>query len=348
MYLITRSNLHPFRSCNRLLTTWVNGYTKGSFEERKIVIENNVLPLLQSPQPSQAIAQDLNKSVGGITTAMQLRTDIQKLSDTSISNASLSKLDECIQDWLSVVFCVDSLSLEHITFDSSGTTLERIARSDTVHAVRSISSLKKRLHNGRRCYALVHHALPNYPLAFIHVALTSQLANSMRYGLYSTYFIYFNLISFILLFLFSSLDSLNDRVSPSHAMFYSVNSTSPAFRKSFRRLFYYIIMKYIISVITGLYFYYLICMMSMFNTLYVSTIQHTILYYTTLFVHYANTILYYIIGGLSLAPHLIKEVVRDLQLTCPGIRVFSTLSPIPNFMKWINKVRTITLSDLYI
>jgi hypothetical protein len=43
-------------------------------------------------------------------------------------------------------------------------------------------------------------------------------------------------------------------------------------------------------------------------------------------------------GGLSLAPHLIKETVRDLQEHCPSVKVFSTLSPIPNFVKWLSKV----------
>lgn len=44
------------------------------------------------------------------------------------------------------------------------------------------------------------------------------------------------------------------------------------------------------------------------------------------------------LGGLSLAPHLIKEVVLVLQKDIPSIHTFSTLSPIPTFTKWLSKV----------
>lgn len=157
------------------INTWVTGFAKASSEERQLIINKTLLPQLDV---SSEIAQDLTKSVGGILAAIQLRNDLQKNSDPG---SSYAKLDELVQNWLSVAFCVDSLSLQQITFDSSGSALELIARADTVHSVRSISALKKRLQKRRRCYALFHGALPNFPLAFIHVALTNDLAYSMRY-----------------------------------------------------------------------------------------------------------------------------------------------------------------------
>jgi malonyl-CoA decarboxylase len=156
----------------------VAGYLKATAQERQAIIVNKLLPLASTPDSKQLIAHDLTKSVGGIHAAIELRMDLQELPDSSSSKAV--QLDECVQNWLSVAFCVDSLALQQITFDSSGSSLEIIARADTVHAVRSISALKKRLQKSRRCYALFHQALPNFPLAFIHVALTSDLANSMR------------------------------------------------------------------------------------------------------------------------------------------------------------------------
>lgn len=47
-----------------------------------------------------------------------------------------------------------------------------------------------------------------------------------------------------------------------------------------------------------------------------------------------------LIGGLSLAPHLIKEVVQALRKDIPSIHTYSTLSPIPTFMKWLTRVNS--------
>nr|XP_020657599.1 malonyl-CoA decarboxylase, mitochondrial [Pogona vitticeps] len=39
--------------------------------------------------------------------------------------------------------------------------------------------------------------------------------------------------------------------------------------------------------------------------------------------------------GVELGTHLIKRVVKELQMEFPQIKVFSTLSPIPGFTKWL-------------
>lgn len=160
-------------------SSWIGTYLNASYDTRQTIIQNELLPLIGQ----DTLGNDLSKTVGGVSAAVQLRIDLQKIvsdSSTPIRN-EVSELDQFIQSWLSAAFCVDSLELQRVTFDSSGSALETIARADTVHTVRSISALKKRFEKGRRCYALFHHALPTFPLAFIHVGLTSQLANSMRY-----------------------------------------------------------------------------------------------------------------------------------------------------------------------
>lgn len=162
----------------RFYSSWVAKFAGSTPEDRRQIIENSLLPKASRPETLIEIAQDLTKTVGGIETAIRLRTDLQKFP---AADPDVARIDEVVQNWMSVAFCVDSLSLQQITFDSSGSTLETIARADNVHSVRSISALKKRLHNSRRCYALFHSALPNFPLAFIHVALTKDLAYSMEY-----------------------------------------------------------------------------------------------------------------------------------------------------------------------
>lgn len=166
------------RKSVRYFSSWVGKFAASTADERRSIIENKLLPKANDADSVNEIAQDLTKTMGGIAAAIQLRMDLQKLPTAT---PGVTRMDEVVQNWMSVAFCVDSLSLQQITFDSSGSTLETIARADNVHSVRSISALKKRLHNSRRCYALFHSALPNFPLAFIHVALTKDLAYSMRY-----------------------------------------------------------------------------------------------------------------------------------------------------------------------
>ena len=84
---------------------------------------------------------------------------------------------------------------------------EKVAEQDSVlHRVRTLRDLKKRLGEGRRRFALTHPSLPNDPIAFIHCALTPELAPSLPY-----------------------LDeTCREGLVPSHAMFYSVNAPHTA------------------------------------------------------------------------------------------------------------------------
>ena len=118
-------------------------------------------------------------------------------------------MDGILREWLRVAFNPDSTAVRRVTYyDSSGAVLEHIARGESVHAVRSLSELKRRLDfDGRHCYALFHHALPSEPLAFIHVAFTAALARSM--------------------------DDIREHAGfadppPSYAVFYSVNALQPS------------------------------------------------------------------------------------------------------------------------
>ena len=191
MLIFTRSALFGSRRVyptSRQGSSWVGAYLSGGYEARRSIIQTELIPLHNAEGLQDTLATDLSKTVGGVSAAIQLRIDLQQMSSeltppAPVMASTIPGIDNIVQNWLTAAFCVDSLTLERVTFDSSGSTLETIARADTVHAVRSISALKKRFESGRRCYALFHHALPTFPLAFIHVGLTSQLANSMRFVL---------------------------------------------------------------------------------------------------------------------------------------------------------------------
>jgi malonyl-CoA decarboxylase len=51
------------------------------------------------------------------------------------------------------------------------------------------------------------------------------------------------------------------------------------------------------------------------------------------------------LGGISFGSFLIKQVVEELQRELPKLDTFITLSPVPNFMQWINEGKDVPLSD---
>ena len=100
------------------------------------------------------------------------------------------------------------LELRRLTWADSAALLERLARSEAVHAVRGWSDLKDRLDDDRRIYAFFHPGLPGTPLVFTEVALTDELPASVR----------------------GILNPDAPRVDPAHARtatFYSISNTEP-------------------------------------------------------------------------------------------------------------------------
>lgn len=187
-----------------------SGYcVESSPEERTRLLVNNVLPgfdTVDSVNCRLYIHDSLNKTKGAVKLAMMMRNDLNTMARnktiSSTTQTSARLCDKFLKQWLGACFCLDSLELRRITFDhSSGNVLEKVARGESVHRVRSLSELKRRLHNGRRAFALFHHCLPEEPLVFVHVALTSNLATSIK-----------------------QLDVFKDDSQPTHAMFYSINS----------------------------------------------------------------------------------------------------------------------------
>ena len=154
------------------------------------------------------IMKYLNAHTGSILLAEKIRCDIQ-LYNTNLRIAKstpspnmsnkLSALDICLRDFLSTALCEDSLILKELSFETtSGYTLEKIMKGESVHAIKTIGSLKRRFREGRHCFAFFHSSLPIDPLVFIHVALTDSISPSIASMVYTK--------------------------QPSCAIFYSVNS----------------------------------------------------------------------------------------------------------------------------
>jgi hypothetical protein len=146
------------------------------------------------------VREALSSMKGGTLCAMKLRNAAMNARDKTLSGS--------LKNYLEAAFSRDTLEFRRVTFEgSTGLMLERVAEKDSVLAkIRTLRELKKRLGDGRRCYALLHPDLPDDPVAFIHVALTQELAGGLPY-----------------------LDQhCREHPSPNCAMFYSVNSPHAA------------------------------------------------------------------------------------------------------------------------
>lgn len=163
----------------RRLSTWIQTYADLPTRARYETLDK----LRQSEEACKSLTHDLSRNRHAIKTAFSLRADIPAILQTckdDKANASLKSIDKTTQDWLSVAMSLDSLKHERITFDhASGLTLEKVARGESVHRVRSLSELKRRLYDGRRCFGFFHPSMGADPLVFVHVALTNEISSSL-------------------------------------------------------------------------------------------------------------------------------------------------------------------------
>jgi malonyl-CoA decarboxylase len=71
------------------------------------------------------------------------------------------------------------LTLRRMTWESPASLLETLIEHEAVHAIASWEELKARLDADRRCYAFFHPAMPNEPLVFVEIALTTGIATDL-------------------------------------------------------------------------------------------------------------------------------------------------------------------------
>ena len=71
------------------------------------------------------------------------------------------------------------LELRVIDWNSPAAVLERIIQYESVHAIRGWEDLRSRLRENRMCFAFFHPAMPDDPLVFVEVALTSGIPSAI-------------------------------------------------------------------------------------------------------------------------------------------------------------------------
>ncbi|MBK0393884.1 malonyl-CoA decarboxylase [Ramlibacter algicola] len=96
------------------------------------------------------------------------------------SDKRLLPLDAELEHLFSTWFDVAFLELRTLSWDSPASMIEKLIKYEAVHEIRSWSDAKNRLDSDRRCYAFFHARLPDEPLIFVEVALTTEISASIE------------------------------------------------------------------------------------------------------------------------------------------------------------------------
>jgi len=123
--------------------------------------------------PRARLLTQFNALPQGTKFLVDMRADLLALAR---EEPALSELEDDLKGLLAAWFDVGFLELQRLTWDSPASLLEKVARYEAVHAVRSWDDLKNRLDSDRRLFAFFHPRMPDEPLIFIEVALVSGMS----------------------------------------------------------------------------------------------------------------------------------------------------------------------------
>ena len=195
----------------------------------------------------------LNSSSNGTYRLVKLRERIRSLNDKDLKTFDL-RLLKLFKYWFNPSFLV----LEKIDWETPANILEKIIEYEAVHEINSWDDLRARLAPvDRQCFAFFHPLIPNDPLIFVEVALTTGIPKSIQKII--------------------NLDRQEIEIEDANtAIFYSISNCH-------------------------------------------------------------NGLL-----GISFGNFLIKQVASNLKRELPDLNQFTTFSPLPGFMKWMEEYSPIS------
>jgi malonyl-CoA decarboxylase len=117
-----------------------------------------------------------NSLPSGVKFLVEMRAH---LLDAVKSDPSLAPLEGDLKDLLASWFDLGFLDMRRISWDAPASLLEKLGRYEAVHEMRGWLDLKNRLDVDRRCFAFMHPAMPDEPLIFVEVALTTEMSAEM-------------------------------------------------------------------------------------------------------------------------------------------------------------------------
>jgi malonyl-CoA decarboxylase len=117
-----------------------------------------------------------NSLPSGVKFLVEMRADLLEALKT---DAQLQPLEADLKDLLASWFDLGFLEMRRISWDAPASLLEKLGHYEAVHEVRGWADLKNRLDADRRCFAFMHPAMPDEPLIFVEVALTTEMSSEM-------------------------------------------------------------------------------------------------------------------------------------------------------------------------
>lgn len=125
----------------------------------------------------QELFRRLNQPPGATAELVAMRVDLLELLP---EYAHFGRIDwdfvHLLRSWFNRGFLV----LRQISWETSATILERIVAYEAVHEICDWEDLRRRLHPpDRRCFAFFHPTMPDEPLIFVEVALTSAIPSTI-------------------------------------------------------------------------------------------------------------------------------------------------------------------------
>jgi malonyl-CoA decarboxylase len=126
----------------------------------------------------QELIRRLNRVPGATGQLVRLRAELLRLA---AQEPQLAALDLDFRHLFTSWFNRGFLVLRPISWESPAHILEKIITYEAVHAIASWEDLRRRLKPAdRRCFAFFHPSMPDEPLIFVEVALTTGIPGSVQ------------------------------------------------------------------------------------------------------------------------------------------------------------------------
>jgi len=131
----------------------------------------------EAEPPRQELLRRLNRLPGATGRLVKMREDLLSMlkENPAFRRADLD-FRHLFMSWFNRGFLV----LRRIDWTTPANILEKIIAHEAVHTINNWNDLRGRLQPpDRRCFAFFHPAMPDEPLIFVEVALTSELPGSI-------------------------------------------------------------------------------------------------------------------------------------------------------------------------
>ena len=92
---------------------------------------------------------------------------------------SWADIEASVAERLRAHFAANPPELQRVDRSTSAAILNQIIRYEAVHDIRGLSDLARRLASDRRCYGLFTSSMPDEPLVFIELALTTRMVTDV-------------------------------------------------------------------------------------------------------------------------------------------------------------------------